>query len=135
MKQLTANQQKDIVDNFVHKLGARAKTTSRLVRRAQPYQYVPYDFTTDYTTNHYLETYEENIVEMELPLSSFQTLAEHANDLEELRARFGPNIDEMGQRIMMEDYRARQESLVRKNNPGVQKAWEKYQMMLKIAGG
>lgn len=132
-RQLTASQERDIIDNFVHKLGGKARITSRTIRRVEP-SYSPWDYKESF--NHqYLNTYEENLVEMELPLSTFSRLAEHANDIEELRARFGPNIDEMGQRIMMEDYRSRQEAQVRGSNPGVQKAWEKYQMMLKIAGG
>lgn len=133
-RSLTASQEKDIIENFVHKLGGKARITSRVVRRIEP-QYNPYDFNTNYYNERYLNTYEEQLVEMELPLSTFRTLAEQSYDIEDLRAHFGPNIDEMGQRIMVADYNSRREARVRAENPGVQKAWENYQMMLKIAGG
>lgn len=133
-RQLTASQEKDIIDNFVHKLGGKARITPKMVRRVEP-QYIPYDDFKNKFYHHYLNTYEEQLVEMELPLSNFRELAEHANDIEELRAHFGPNIDEIGQRIMTADYAYRREARIRAENPAVQKAWERYQTMLKIAGG
>lgn len=133
MADLTARQERDIVQNFVHKIGGKANITSKMIRRVEP-QFNPYDYRSNFN-NQYLTTYEENIVELEIPLSSFKTLAEHSHDIEELRAHFGPNIDQMGIDIMQRDFRHRNEEAIRRTNPGVQKAWERYQTMLKIAGG
>ena len=134
MAKLTASQERDIIENFVHKLGGKAQLTSRTMRRYEPPTFDPYG---SYKNSYYAEfhTYEEQVVELELPLSKFKDLAENAHDIEDLRARYGPNIDQMGMEIMREDFVRRNEAAVRRNNPAVQKAWEKYQMMLKIAGG
>lgn len=132
MKQLTASQQKDIITNFTHKLGARATITSKTMRRVEPITFDPYGA---FTYNDRLTTYEEQIVALEIPMSSFEKLAENSHDIDDLRAHFGPNIDEMGQRIIIADYERRREARVRADNPAVQKAWERYQTLLKIAGG
>lgn len=136
MAKLTAKQERDIVDNFLHKLGAKAKITSRQMRRIEPYSYRPFNSNTveDYYSQH-LTTYVEDVVEMEIPLSKFKELAENSYDIDELRAKYGPNIDDMGMAIMREDFVQRNEAAIRRTNPGVQKAWERYQTMLKIAGG
>jgi hypothetical protein len=133
-KQLTANQQKGIVDNFLHKLGAKANITYRTQRMYKPETFDFNSMNSSFYEAH-MTTYESPIVEMEMPLESLEKMAEDSSDLEELRKRYGENIVEMGISVMHDDWRQRHEASIRRSNPGVQKAWERYQMMLKIAGG
>ncbi len=134
-KQLTASQQTSFVQNFLHKLGAKANITYRTQRMYQPQ---PFDLNPINSNGFYeahMTTYESPIVEMEMPLESLEKLAEEAIDMEELKTRYGPNIHEIGMSVLRDDFQSRNEAAIRRTNPGVQKAWEKYQMMLKIAGG
>jgi hypothetical protein len=102
------------------------------------YEPKPFDFGSVNSNGFYeahMTTYDSPIVEMEMPMESLEKMAEDSNDMEELRARYGPNIHEIGISVIRDDFRNRNEAAIRRTNPGVQKAWEKYQMMLKIAGG
>lgn len=134
-KQLTANQQKSFIDNFLHKLGAKANITYRTQRmyKPEPFHFDPSNSNNFYQTH--MTTYESPIVEMEMPLESLEKMAEALTDMDELKSRYGPNIDEMGINILNTDFKNRNEAAIRRDNPGVQKAWERYQTMLKLAGG
>lgn len=133
MANLTARQTKDLVDNFLYKIGAKARITSR---RQAVYQEPRYNFNNfNSQFLHEMHYRDEFIVEMELPEDSFKKMIEDANDVEELKARYGPDIVDVGINILRDDFQSRQEAAIRKTNPGVQKAWERYQTMLKIAGG
>ncbi len=133
MANLNARQTKDLVDNFLYKIGAKARITSRRQAVYEPPKYNFNNFNSQYLNEiHYRD---EFIVEMELPEDAFKRMIEDANDLEELKAHYGPNIMEMGRGVMQRDYESRIESSIRRTNPGVQKAWERYQTMLKLAGG
>ena len=62
-------------------------------------------------------------------------MIEDVENYRTLRSRYGDNIadylNEAHDQAVKLDY----ESRIRRHNPGVQLAWDKYQMMLKIAGG
>lgn len=134
MKHLSASRQKDIIDNFVHKLGGRATITNEMHRTPVMPQYkpftTPYDFTQEYTIQYKTEP----MIRIELPLESFHKLAEEHHNIQDLRARFGPNVDRMGEEIVAREWQDARERRIRASTPAVQKAWDNYRLLLKIAG-
>jgi hypothetical protein len=121
-----------MVDEFLRKYQIQARRSSKQARRIPEFK--PYDF------NHYaveyqmhVETYE--VFELEMAEDALLELAERDQTINEIERNWGPNAvhhyQEARQIIWYNSHDAR----IRSSNPGVQKAWERYQMLLKIAGG
>lgn len=134
MKHLSASRQRDIIDNFVHKLGGRATITNDVIRKYDPVQYRPFQEPYDFTNDFKMVYRDEPVVRIEIPLDSFHKLAEDHHNIQDLRTRFGPNVDRLGEEIIAREWQDSRERRIRASTPAVQKAWEKYQMLLKIAG-
>jgi hypothetical protein len=93
-----------------------------------------------FKSDYYFETYSVPTVDINI---SEEDLEKLCNDLAEIDS--GDYIEyarlrkELGEHFVLEHYEAKRkqqrESEIRRNNPGVQKAWKNYQMMLKLAGG
>ena len=62
-------------------------------------------------------------------------MLEKKEDIEYLEKIYGPDIMEEvgGARLVLQ--KSRDDEFVRRNNPALQKAWDNYQLLLKIAGG
>jgi hypothetical protein len=88
---------------------------------------------TDFYDFH-VHTREVPAVELLMPEEELLKLVELDKSGDELLQRFGPNAMQYvaeAQSVLSE---ASYERRVRSRNPAVQLAWEKYQMLLKIAG-
>lgn len=97
------------------------------------------EFESDTPISATFETYSSPSVEITISDSHLDKLlanlaeidSEEYNEYVSLRKAIGENF-------VLDMYNARQEQVkeeqMRKDNPGVQKAWENYQMMLKLAG-
>jgi predicted transcriptional regulator len=131
MKNLTASQHKSLVDNFVYRFQARATITNKVYRSYERPKFDPNNFTQDFK----IAIHDQPVVELEIPLEEFHKLAEQVHDLEDLRVRFGHRIEEVGERIIAREWQDSRERQLRDSTPAVKKAWENYQLMLKIAGG
>lgn len=105
----------------------------------QRYRSAPFNYsfnTSDFREyNQQVETYYQQIVELRLAEEDFTKLVEDAEYVEDIRRKYGPDIMRYVEDATRTNNAAWQEQRIRKANPGVQLAWEKYQMMLKIAGG
>ena len=108
-------------------------------RRSMPIhndKYLDKGFKADY----YFETYSIPTVNITI---SEEDLEKLCNDLAEVDSEdyneYVRHRKELGEYFVLEHYEAKRkqqrESEIRRSNPGVQKAWENYQMMLKLAGG
>ena len=108
-------------------------------RRPMPIHYDSYldrGFTADYHfTTYEIPTVNINIAEEDLDRlcnDLAEVDSEEYNEYVRLRKA-------LGEHFVLEHYEDKRkqlrESEIRKSNPGVQKAWENYQMMLKLAGG
>ena len=129
----TASQQQDIKENFLYKLGARARITTRVHQEAH---FTPPSFDIDSYQSQYMQynVMSHPIVEVEMPLNKFEELVDTVNDLELVKARYGPDVMRAVQTFQDQQFIKMREESIRRSNPGVQKAWERYQTMLKLAG-
>jgi hypothetical protein len=122
----------DSVMKFLHKHQIQAKQV--YMKRIQPPSYsFDYDFKREYT-NYYMQTEEVAAIEMTVPLNALEDLIETHDEVERLKTFYGPDaLNRMGE---AEDilYKNRKEEYARRNNPAVQKAWDNYQLLLRIAG-
>ena len=131
-----AAHERAIIDKFLHKYRATAKITThqQAAYRTQSYDYKP-PSDPDMFRNLYTETYYQSVIEISITEDELRVLMDDASEAEELRRQYGPhvraNLDSANNELLL----ARREKSIRQSNPGVQLAWEKYQMMLKIAGG
>lgn len=134
MAKLTASQQQDITNNFLHKLGARARITDRTY--SEPV-FDPYKFTSfgEPPSSYYAKVVRHPIVEVEMPLNKFEQLADTMNDIEELQNRYGPNIHEMAMSAIRAEHAFSREFMLRREYPALQKAWDNYQLVLKMVEG
>jgi DNA repair ATPase RecN len=123
-----------VVEQFLQKFGATATITYRQEAKYNP---VSFDFNKDPYFNYSTSIMKETvpIVNMEIREDQLRSIVERLEDLEEMQRRYGPNIEFVVKETMQAQASEWRESRIRKENPGVQLAWEKYQMMLKIAGG
>jgi hypothetical protein len=128
--QRTASQEKSLIDNFVRKIGGSARLTTKMFRSYDTPRFDPNNLMTDYKINFR----DEPIVELEIPLDAFHRLVEDTEIIQNLKRRFGPDADRMGEEIITREWHHNKEYRIRENNPGVKKAWENYQLMLKLAG-
>lgn len=137
----TNNRLKDTatsLNEFCQRYRAYARQGD-MQRRPMPIHYDSYldkGFTADYYfTTYNVPTVDINISEEDL-YKLFDDLAEvDSEDYNEyVRLRKA-----LGEHFILAHYEAKRkreaEDRVRRDNPGVQKAWENYQMMLKLAGG
>ena len=119
------------LENFCKTYGVIGHVTREHTTRAEPPRY---NYNSD-INNYYLNTYQVPVVSLKMPEDMLEKMIYILEDFQELERRYGPRLNEIidhSLRAVDEDLRL---SSIRKNNPGVQLAWEKYQMMLKIAGG
>lgn len=84
--------------------------------------------------NYHIKTREVPAVELVMPDDSLSRLVELDSSGDELLRRFGPNAIQYVENAQIVLNSNLRESKIRKQNPAVQLAWEKYQMLLKIAG-
>lgn len=109
------------------------------MRKPLPIHYDSY-LDKGFKADYYFETYSVPTVNINI---SEEDLDKLCNDLAEVDSEdYNEYVrlrKALGEHFVLEFYEAKRkmswESQIRKDNPGVQKAWENYQMMLKLAGG
>lgn len=131
-------EQMDSLQKFCQRYRAQART-GRPVRRAEPISYNPHWYKDDYK-DYFINTFEVETIDLNITEEDFRQLlkdlaemdSEDYNEYVRLRKH-------LGEHFVLELYelkgREERERRARTNNPGVQKAWENYQLMLKLAGG
>lgn len=119
------------IDNFLHTYRARAKRT--YIRMPKPISYDFDDFKKDYF-NTYLHVEETPAVELSIPEEDFRKIIDKVSIADELEVRWGPQVHQILDEAFRVTSANTHEQRIRRNNPSVQLAWEKYQMLLKIAG-
>ena len=127
----------DTLQQFCQRYKAHAKQ-GRPVRRSQPISYQ--GWTKEDYKDLYLNTFEVETIDLNITEEDFRQLL---NDLAEMDSEdwneYVRHRKGLGEHFILEFYEHRRlqdrEKRVRESNPGVQKAWENYQMMLKLAGG
>jgi hypothetical protein len=108
-------------------------------RQSMPRHHNSY-FDKGFKEDHYFETYSIPTVDINL---AEEDLGKLYNDLAELDSEnyhaYVRHRKALGEYFVLEYYEAKRkqqrECEIRKRNPGVQKAWETYQLVLKLAGG
>jgi len=127
----------DKIPSFVNKFLQQYRVTAAVVDKQQAYTVQPFSYSfdaTEYKSVHQ-QTYYQNVLRLTITDEDLIRLIEDVESSEELRRKYGPNIDLFINNAHLIANKNDQEARIRNNNPGVQLAWEKYQMMLKIAGG
>lgn len=125
----------DSTIKFLNKYRARA----RLGEIEQRYHLQPINFAASgYSTRYedlYSQTYTQRMVELTVAQEDLERMIDDIEAIDDLRKIHGPNIVTYINDAHKHTQQLSYEYSVRKNNPGVQLAWDKYQMMLKVAGG
>lgn len=115
------------------------RATARLGEIQRRYRPQPINYSTlagpvKYE-DYYAETYSERMIELTVAQEDFERMISDIEDINDLRKAHGLNIVTYINEAHKYAQQLSYENRIRKQNPGVQLAWEKYQMMLKIAGG
>jgi hypothetical protein len=130
----TPDQIKHTVDKFLDKLGARAKITDRYYRKpvyttpVYPFQ----DLSNLHVANSFFETQAIPIIEVEMRLDQFESIVENIHDLELLQARYGTDIDQLASNALSLSWEQNRHRRLRETYPALQKAWDNYQLMLRM---
>lgn len=117
----------DDVRDFCSKYDAYLQPSSRMHRRAQRIDYKMWSESGPELWRH--QPYEDvRCVEVHMPEDRFRALVEHDSWLESNRLDSFSNPG-LVHHLVREHER---ETQIRHQYPGVQKAWENYQLMLKL---
>lgn len=116
---------------FLHQHGVRVRQV--YMQRYQSPQIDYANFNSNY--QHYFVQQEEiPAIEGTFPIDVFEDLIETQETVENLKRAFGPDVLtdlNKAYRVMSQN---RQEEYARQHNPAVKKAWDNYQLLLRIAG-
>ena len=126
----------DKIPSFVNKFLQQYRVKAAVIDKQQAYTAQPFSYSFDATEykSVYQQTYYQNVVQLTIADEDLMNLIEAVQTSDELRRKYGDHIDTFIQNAHLLAYKNDQEARIRNNNPGVKLAWEKYQMMLKIAG-
>jgi hypothetical protein len=97
------------------------------------FNYTAFNNDEDFV-NYHVHTREVPAVELLMPEEELLKLVELDRSGDEILQRFGPNAMQYVSEAQSVLGEAGRERRIRNKNPAVQLAWEKYQMLLKIAG-
>ena len=122
------------VNELLHDYRAKARIIDRQAS-CEPMSYNFRDFNTTSYVQQYSTVYYQNVIEISLAEDDLNKLIDNVGEVKDLQQQYGPNIMHFIRDARAREHQHSREYAVRKNNPGVQLAWDKYQMMLKIAGG
>lgn len=128
----------DKIPSFVNKFLQQYRVKAAVIDKQRAYTAEPISFNLNATDNYkmqYQQTYYQNVLQLTIVDEDLMALIEDVETSEELRRKYGPNIDMFINNAHIIANKNDQEARVRNNNPGVKLAWEKYQLMLKIASG
>ena len=130
-----SNEQKqyELIQKYLYRIGATAKQV--YTRKIQSPRLVEdFDYHRDFMQYH-MHVHEVPALEVTIAVDDLAKLLERQDDIEQLERIYGPNVmDDVG-RSRQVLQKARDDEFVRRNNPALQKAWDNYQLLLKIAGG
>jgi vacuolar-type H+-ATPase catalytic subunit A/Vma1 len=119
--------------SFIRRNNIDAKLVHKQVYQ-NPVMYNDFDSYKD-GMNYYINYETVPALEMTVPLSVMEDLVETHDEVERLKQFFGPYaLSDMKQAYLIIQS-SNHEEFARRNNPAVKKAWENYQLLLKIAGG
>jgi hypothetical protein len=128
------DQQSRNLELFTRKYDAGYSMTTE---RRQNYQAVPMSWDVQYkgVPTTVAVTYE-TVVEIRLTEESLIRLIDDVNMSEDIARRYGRGPGALDYLYRIESVAAThdREHRIRQNNPTVKTAWDKYQMLLKIAG-
>ncbi len=122
----------DSIEQFLYKHRIRAKRSYMRIPRPVSFNYN--DVKQDYY-NAYMHVEEVPSVELSISEEDFKSIIERVEQSEELERHWGPNAHQVLNEAFRVTSEQSHESRIRQSNPAVKIAWEKYQMLLKIAGG
>jgi hypothetical protein len=127
----------DKIPSYVNKFLQQYRVKAAVIDKQQAYSPQPFSYSFDATEykSVYQQTYYQNVLQLTIADEDLIRLIEDVETSEELRRKYGPNIDVFINNAHIIANKNDQDARIRNNNPGVKLAWEKYQMMLKIASG
>jgi hypothetical protein len=126
----------DKIPSYVNKFLQQYRVKAAVVDKQQAYTAQPFSYSFDATEykSVYQQTYYQNVLQLTIADEDLNRLIEDVEASDELRRKYGPNIEMFINNAHIIANKNDQEARIRNSNPGVKLAWEKYQMMLKIAG-
>lgn len=132
-KKSREQRQYELIQQYLYKTGGKAKQVY-LRKVESPRLIDDFDFRNDYMSYH-LQTHDVPALEITIAVDDIARLLEKQDDMEHLERIYGPNVMDDVHKSRLVLQREHQEEYVRRNNPALQKAWDNYQLLLKIAGG
>lgn len=133
------NEKNKYLQNFCRQYYATVRP-GRMLQRPEPMQFRGWDNSPKDFYHYHVTTYEVPSVEINLAEPEFNKLLSDLDEISSNDYNSYTKLKEMfGDRFVAEityhKSRESREASLRSRNPGVQKAWENYQLMLKLAGG
>lgn len=121
-------------ERFLQDYRVRARVTNRQMASYDP---VPINFpaTGPYPIDYHTTIRHYSVLELEMSENDLDRLVDDVQSYKELLVRYGNNIVPYLNNAHDYAQQISYEFQIRKENPGVQKAWDNYQLMLKVAGG
>jgi hypothetical protein len=117
---------------FLKKYRAHGKFSDKKVAKYHPPQFA---IDLNYYENYMTTQYEyESVIAIEISVDELRRLVDDNDMIDEISQRYGPNAIERFRFAEEVTWQSKKEARIRNANPAVQLAWEKYQMLLKIAG-
>lgn len=111
----------------------------QMTRRPEPIRYMDFNNKV-YDQDYYINTYDVQTFDINIAEEEFKKLLNAIEEIDSQEYRTYQQLTSvLGENFISEiqnhKYRESREASLRNLNPGVQKAWENYQLMLKLAGG
>lgn len=124
------------VPSFVNKFLQYYRAQASIIDKQAYYKREPisYNFSATEFAEQYQQIHYQNVIQLSLSEEDLLKLIEDNEMSEQLRRQYGPHVDQFINNAHTVANNLHREAQIRANNPGVKLAWEKYQMMLKIAG-
>ena len=128
------------IGKFCDRYHATARP-GRPLQKIEPISYNPFSYKDDDVFNNvYMNTVTVPSVELTISEEDFQRLMSETEEIDsEDYKEYLRLTKALGQHFIVDYYSYKhqmaREEAARNKNPGVQKAWENYQLMLKLAGG
>lgn len=130
-----------IYRTFIKRYEATVRSGRPMRRTVPNFDYLPYRYESKPFYDE-LKVQDVPSVEIDMPQECFESLLDIFGEIENPNSDWGKfeyYNKHLGpgwiERVIYEDTQRTRESKIRDSNPGLKKAWENYQLMLKLSGG
>lgn len=122
------------IDNFCRRYEATVSPSGRYYRRAEksPFKMSDYYENSAGINEHFINMIDVPMLNVSLPQDRFSALVEHENRINKLIDSKTIGYNSSYQRLQYILAEHEEECRLRHTNPALKKAWENYQMLLRL---